>query len=76
MTVKEFRIHYMDMKGKDKIKKVKPTDPDSLLRVKYDIATALNKIKDNVNYYYVVMVVDKDGEDAFRTIIRKTFING
>lgn len=76
VNITRLHIHYHTMKGKSKVKKVKPTDKESTLRIKHDLATALNKIKKDVDYYYVVMEIDKDGESAFRTIVPKTFING
>jgi hypothetical protein len=76
VNITRLHIHYRTMNGKSKVKKVKPTDNTSSLRIKHDLATALNKIKSDVDYYYVVMEIDKDGAPAFRTIVPKTFING
>ena len=69
-------IHYVGMNGKSYVKKVKPTDKTSVLRIKHDLAIALQKIKDKVDYYYVVMEVNTDDGPKFRTIVGKTFING
>lgn len=82
INIKMIHVHYRDMTGEAKgkgqmhIKKLKPTDATSTLMIKKDVATFLNKVKDDVEYYYIVLEIEADGESRFRTITPKIFING
>lgn len=76
VNITRLHVHYVDMDGKKHVKKIKPKDNTSTLAIKQDIARFVSTIKNDAEYYYVVMEIDSEGESKFRTIVPKTFLMG
>jgi hypothetical protein len=77
VNITRLHIHFVDMDGKHHVKKIKPKDRTSTLVIKQDIARFISTIKNDAEYYYVVMEIeDSEGESKFRTIVPKTFLMG
>lgn len=74
IDITKLHIHYRDLAtGKHQFKTITPTNATNSLEIKKDIAKYVTKIKDHIEYYYVVLEIDRGGRPAFRTIIPKTF---
>lgn len=71
----KIHIHYVDLSGKKKVKVLNPTDPESTLELKKDIARFITSIKRTAEYYYVVFEIDSHGKSIFRNVISKTFLH-
>lgn len=76
VNITRLHVHYVDMDGKKHTKKIKPKDNTSTLVIKQDIARFVSTIKNDAEYYYVVIEIDSEGESKFRTIVPKTFLMG
>jgi hypothetical protein len=73
VDITNLHIHWRDLQGKPHKKSIVPTDATNSLMMKKDVAEFVSKIKSKVEYYYVVVEINRGGEPAFRTIIPKTF---
>lgn len=76
VNITRLHIHFVDMDGKKHVKKIKPKDRTSTLIIKQDIARFVSTIKNDAEYYYVVIEIESDGDSKFRTIVPKTFLMG
>lgn len=76
VNITRLHIHYRDLNDKMHLKKIKPTDNTSTLMIKKDIALFLSTIKDETEYYYVVMEIEGDDKPLFRTMTKKIFLRG
>lgn len=72
IDITHFHIHWKDLDGDMHVKKITPTDAENTLSMKKQIAEYITSVKAKVEYYYVVMEVDRGGKPAYRTIIPKT----
>lgn len=75
VDITHLHVHWTDLDGKKHIKIITPTDSTSALLMKKDVAEYVTKYKAQIEYYYVVVEIDKGGKPAYRTIIPKTFPN-
>jgi hypothetical protein len=81
IDITNLHIHYRTLpsnkhpKGEMKVVVIQPTDNTSTLRIKQDIARALQPLKNNAQYYYVVAEIDRDGKPGYRTLMPKVMLN-
>lgn len=73
IDITRLHIHWKDQNDKMHLKKIAPVEPSNTLMMKKEIADYITSIKPQVNYYYVVIEIDRGGKPAYRTIIPKTF---
>lgn len=73
IDITTLHIHWRDHNGKAHVKAIEPTDATNPLMMKKQVAEFITKIKTSVEYYYVVVEIDRGGKPAYRTIIPKTF---
>jgi hypothetical protein len=73
IDITHLHIHWTDFKGKKHVKVITPTDATNTLMLKKDVAEYIQKFKPKIEYYYVVVEIDRDSKPAYRTIIPKTF---
>jgi hypothetical protein len=76
MNIIYIHIHYTDIRGKDLVKSIRPTDQYSTLELKRDIVEFIERIKPDIEYYYVVFELREKGKKIFRNVCRKVFPNG
>ncbi len=76
INITYIHIHYVDIRGKDRLKSLRPTDTSSTLELKRDIVHFIERIKPDIEYYYVVFEFKQKGKKVFRTVVKKTFPNG
>lgn len=73
IDITHLHVHWKDINGKKHVKVISPTDATNSLLIKKDIADYVSSVKARVEYYYVVIEIDRGGKPAYRTIIPKTF---
>lgn len=73
IDIKTIHVHWKDHNEKMHEKSIVPTDATNTLVIKQDIAEYISSIKSKIEYYYVVIEIDRGGKSAYRTIIPKTF---
>jgi hypothetical protein len=76
MNITFIHIHYVDIRGKDRLKSIRPTDQSSTLELKLDIVQFIERIKPEIEYYYVVFECRDKGKKIYRNVCRKVFPNG
>lgn len=75
VDITSIHVHYRDLKGKPKVKKIKPTNAADKLAIKSDIGEFVSTLLGKAEYYYVVIQIDSDGKPAYRTVIPKTILD-
>ena len=72
VDITAIHIHYRDKRGKMRLRVIEPTDPESTLAIKKDVAKVVTWLKTiGAEYYYAVVEIDRDGTPGYRTIIPK-----
>lgn len=74
-NVKSLHLHYFDKRKKQRETIQITPSSQNPVSMKLDVAKELAKIRSRVEYYYVVVEVEKgDGTPGYRTIVPKTVV--
>lgn len=72
IDISHFHIHWKDHNDKKHVKVITPIDGENTLIMKKQIADFISANKEKIEYYYVVLEINRGGKPAYRTIIPKT----
>lgn len=75
VDITALHVHWYDHNNKKHVKVITPSNAKNTLAIKKDVAEYVQSVKAQVEYYYVVVEINRVGKPAYRTVIPKTFPN-